>query len=158
MHAENVDTAVKRLTQKPMDISPAYISLMNLVLSIQRVNLTKGGEKKAYRRVMNINEVADFEDYRCTFEWNPTKDEHIPAFNKSIMLSGISERIGVSKKELLAEIGNRRDVLHWMREHDIRSYKDVASIIAEYYARPEKIYEKIIAGEKVETIALSRKS
>jgi len=158
MHAENVDTAVKRLTQKPMDIAPAYISLMNLVLSIQRVHLTKGGEKKAYRRVMNINEVADFEDYRCTFEWNPTKDEHIPAFNKSIMLSGISERIGVSKKELLAEINNRRDVLHWMREHDIRSYKDVASIIAEYYARPEKIYEKIIAGEKVETIALSRKS
>ena len=158
MHAENVDTAVKRLTQKPMDISPAYISLMNLVLSIQRVNLTKGGEKKAYRRVMNINEVADFEDYRCTFEWNPTKDEHTSAFNKSIMLSGISERIGVSKKELLAEIDNRRDVLHWMREHDIRSYKDVASIIAEYYARPEKIYEKIIAGEKVETIALSRKS
>ena len=158
MHAENIDSAVKRLTQKPMDIAPAYIPLMNLVLSIQRVHLTKGAEKKAYRRIMNINEVADYEDYRCTFKWHPTKDKQLPSFDKSIMLSAISERVDVSKKELLAEINRRRDVLHWMRERNIRSYRDVAAIIAEYYARPEQIYEKIIAGEEVKTVAISRKS
>ncbi|MCK5632093.1 type II/IV secretion system ATPase subunit, partial [Candidatus Bathyarchaeota archaeon] len=32
MHAEDIDSAVKRLTQKPMDIAPAYIPLMNIVL------------------------------------------------------------------------------------------------------------------------------
>ena len=42
MHAENLDSAVKRLTSKPMDIAPAYIPLMNIVLSIQRVHLVKG--------------------------------------------------------------------------------------------------------------------
>jgi flagellar protein FlaI len=30
MHAENLDSAVKRLTQKPMEISPAYIPLIKL--------------------------------------------------------------------------------------------------------------------------------
>jgi len=158
MHAENIDTAVKRLTQKPMDIAPAYIPLMNIVLSVQRVHLMKGGEKKAYRRIMNIHEVADYEDYRCTFRWHPTKDKQIPAFNKSIMLSAISERADASKNELIAEINRRKDVLHWMRERNIRSYKDVAAIIAEYYARPEQIYEKIIAGEEVETVAIFRKT
>ena len=158
MHAENIDTAVKRLTQKPMDIAPAYIPLMNIVLSVQRVHLMKGGEKKAYRRIMNIHEVADYEDYRCTFRWHPTKDKQLPAFNKSIMLSAIPERGGASKKELIAEIDRRKDVLHWMRERNIRSYKDVAAIIAEYYARPEQIYEEIIAGEEVETVAIFRKT
>ncbi|MBE0520384.1 type II/IV secretion system ATPase subunit [Candidatus Bathyarchaeota archaeon] len=158
MHAENIDTAVKRLTSKPMDISSAYIPLMNLVLSIQRVHLMKGGEKKAYRRIMNINEVADYEDYRCTFKWHPTKDKQLPEFNKSIMLSAISERIGVGKPELLVEMNRRKDVLHWMRERNIRSYKDVAAIIAEYYARPEQIYGKVIAGEEVKAVAISRKS
>jgi flagellar protein FlaI len=52
MHAENVQSAVRRLTQKPMDISPAYIPLMNIVMSVQRVHLVKKGEKKAYRRVL----------------------------------------------------------------------------------------------------------
>jgi flagellar protein FlaI len=156
MHAENLDSAIKRLTQKPMDIAPAYIPLMNIVLSVQRVHLQKTGEKKAYRRVMNVNEIADYEDYRNVFKWHPTKDEHLPTLNKSIMLSGVSERLGVSKKELLSEIERRKEILHWMRERNIRSYKDVAAIIAEYYARPKQIHEKVLEGEEVKAIAISR--
>ena len=155
MHAETLDSAVKRLTQKPMDIASAYIPLMNVVLSIQRVHLTKGVEKKAHRRVINVNEIADYEDYRCLFKWHPTKDEHLPAFDKSEILSAISGRVGASKKELLAEIEKRKDVLHWMRERNIRSYKDVAAIIAEYYARPEQFYEKVHVEEEVKAIAVS---
>jgi flagellar protein FlaI len=156
MHAENLDSAIKRLTQKPMDIAPAYVPLMNIVLSIQRVHLTKNNEKKAFRRVMNVNEIADYEDYRTTFKWRPTKDEHAPLYDKSIMLPAISERADSSEKELIAEIGRRKDVLHWMRERNIRSYKDVAAIIAEYCSRPKQIYEKVLAGEEVKAIAVSR--
>jgi len=156
MHAENLDSAVKRLTQKPMDIAPAYIPLMNIVLSIQRVHLVKGSEKKAYRRVMSINEIADYEDYRIAMKWHPTKDEYIPAFDKSLILTMISERTGATKKDITDEIGRRKDVLHWMRERNIRSYKDVAAIIAEYYARPKQIYEKVLAGEEVRLVAASK--
>jgi len=156
MHAENLDSAIKRLTQKPMDIAPAYIPLMNIVLSVQRVHLQKGGERKAYRRIMSVNEIADYEDYRNIFKWNPVEDTQMPNLNKSEMLSSISERIGISKKELFDELNKRKDVLHWMRERNIRSYRDVAAIIAEYYARPKQIYEKIIAGEEVKAIAVSR--
>jgi len=155
MHAENLDSATKRLTQKPMDIAPAYIPLMNIVLSIQRVHLVKGSEKRAYRRVINVNEVGNYEDYRGIFRWHPTKDSHSSSFNKSVMLSAISERLGVSKKELLAEIDRRRELLHWMLERNIRSYKDVAAIIAEYHARPVQTYEKALAGEEVKAIAVS---
>jgi flagellar protein FlaI len=156
MHAENLDSAVKRLTQKPMEISPAYIPLMNIVFSIQRVHLTKNNQKKAYRRVITVNEIADYEDYRAIFKWNPVKDEHIIDLDNSLMLSSVSERQGITKKELLEEIGRRKDILHWMRERNIRSYKDVAAIIAEYYARPKRTYEKVLAGEEVQAIATSK--
>ncbi len=158
MHAENVDSAIKRLTQKPMEIAPAYIPLMNIIMSIQRVHLIKGTEKKAYRRVMNVSEIADFEDYRGIFKWHPAKDEHLSTFDKSVLLSSISERLGTSKKDLQVEIDRRKDVLHWMRERNIRSYRDVAAIIAEYSARPKQIYEKILAGEEVKAIAVPRDS
>src|SRR5512136_1150165 len=74
MHAENVASAVRRLTQKPMDISPAYIPLMNIVMSVQRVHLVKKGIKKAYRRILTVNEVVDFEKYVNPFKWDPTTD------------------------------------------------------------------------------------
>jgi flagellar protein FlaI len=158
MHAENLDSAVKRLTSKPMDISPAYIPLMNIVFSIQRVHMTKNNEKKAYRRVITVNEIADYEDYKTAFKWNPAKDEHISFLDESIILSSIAERQGISKSNLLEELSRRKDVLHWMRERNIRSYKDVAAIIAEYYARPKQIHEKILAGEEVRAVATSKEA
>jgi flagellar protein FlaI len=153
MHAENLDSAVKRLTQKPMDISPAYIPLMNIVIPIQRVHLVKNNEKKAYRRVITVNEIADYDDYKTPCKWDPAKDEHPMDFDQSTLLTSIAERQGVAKKDLIDEIGRRRDVLHWMRERNIRSYKDVAAIVAEYYSRPKHIYSKILAGEEVKAIA-----
>jgi flagellar protein FlaI len=139
-----------------MEISPAYIPLMNIVLSIQRVHLMKDNEKKAFRRVITVNEIADYEDYRIPFKWQPAKDEHLIDFDKSMLLSSLSERQGITKRDLLDEMGRRRDVLHWMRERNIRSYKDVAAIVAEYYARPMHIYEKVLAGEEVRAIATSK--
>jgi len=79
-------------------------------------------------------------------------------FSESTLLTSIAERQGTTKKALVAEIEKRKDVLHWMRERNIRSYKDVAAIIAEYYARPKHIYNKILAGEEVKAIAASRDS
>jgi flagellar protein FlaI len=156
MHAENLDSAVKRLTQKPMEISPAYIPLMNVVLSIQRVHLVKNNEKRAFRRVITVNEIADFEDYRMPFKWQPARDEYMIDYDKSMLLSSMSERQGTTKKDLVDEIGRRKDVLHWMRERNIRSYKDVAAIVAEYYARPKHIYEKVLAGEEVRAFAATK--
>jgi flagellar protein FlaI len=132
-----------------MEISPAYIPLMNVILSVQRVHLTKNNEKRAYRRVITVNEIADYEDYRTTFKWHPAKDQHILDFEKSVMLSSIADRQGVARQDLIDEMARRRDVIHWMRERNIRSYKDVAAIVAEYYARPKQIYEKVLAGEEV---------
>ncbi len=153
MHAENLDSSIKRLTSKPMEIAPAYIPLMNIVLSIQRVHLTKGNEKKAFRRVMTVSEIADYGDYRHTFKWDPTKDEHPSDYERSMLLSSISARQGVTKKDLTEELNRRKDVLHWMRERNIRSYRDVAAIIAEYYARPKLIYERVLEGEEVKAVA-----
>ena len=156
MHAENVDSAVKRLTQKPMDISPAYIPLMNIVMSVQRVHLVKNGEKKAYRRMLAVNEIVDYENYVPTFKWDPIKDEQIVSLEKSVQLASISAKLGMTQQDLIDEINRRSSVLHWMREQKIRSYKEVANIIAEYYARPKSFYEKIVSGEEVKAIAAYR--
>jgi flagellar protein FlaI len=156
MHAENVQSAVRRLTQKPMDISPAYIPLMNIVMSVQRVHLVKNGEKRAYRRMLSVNEVVDHENFRNPFKWDPIKDEQIIDLDSSFLLTTMSERLGKTRKELIEELKNRSDVLRWMRKQKIRSYKEVASIIAEYYARPKEIYKKIVDSEEVKRIAVPK--
>jgi len=144
MHADSVDSAVKRLIQKPMDISPAYMPLMNIVASIQRVHLpqSKTGEMTAYRRILSVDEIADYEDYRNTFTWKANGDIHDSNIKNGIMLNSIIESNGISWKELMTEMKRRENVLRWMRSRNIRSYKDVAAVITEYNAKPEEFYEK----------------
>jgi flagellar protein FlaI len=156
MHAENVQSAVRRLTQKPMDISPAYIPLMNIVMSVQRVHLVKNGEKKAYRRVLSVNEIIDSEKFVNPFKWDPIKDKQTIDLDSSFLLTNFSERLGITREQLITEMNRRSEVLRWMRKSNIRSYKEVASIIAEYYARPKEFYQKILLGEEVKPVAVSR--
>ncbi len=156
MHAENVQSAVRRLTQKPMDISPAYIPLMNIVMSVQRVHLVKEGEKRAFRRVLSVNEIVDADNFKNPFKWDPVKDEQEVNLESSFLLENISERLGITREALIEEMKRRANVLRWMRKQDIRSYKEVANIIAEYYARSQEVYEKIMAGAEVEVIGASK--
>jgi archaeal flagellar protein FlaI len=156
MHAENVQSAVRRLTQKPMDISPAYIPLMNIVMSVQRVHLVKNGEKKAYRRVLSVNEIIDAEKFVNPFKWDPIKDKQAMDLESSFLLGNFSERLGITREQLITEMNRRTDVLRWMRKGNIRSYKEVASIIAEYYARPKEFYQKIMDIEEIKPVAVSR--
>ena len=158
MHAENVQSAIRRLTQKPMDISPAYIPLMNIVMSVQRVQLVKKGIKKAYRRVLSVNEIIDAEKYVNPFKWDPIRDQQIIDLNSSFLLTNISERLGITRDQLIDEMKQRSNVLRWMGQQKIRSYKEVATIISEYYARPKEFYQKILGEKEVEQVAVVREA
>jgi archaeal flagellar protein FlaI len=157
MHAENVQSAVRRLTQKPMDISPAYIPLMNIVMSVQRVHLVKNGQKKAYRRVLSVNEIIDSEKFVNPFKWDPIKDVQAIDLDSSFLLTNFSERLGTTRELLVEELNRRTNVLRWMRKRNIRSYKEVATTIAEYYARPKEFYKRIVdTEEEAKPVAASR--
>ncbi len=142
MHAESVNSAVKRLTSRPMDIAPAYIPLMNVIGVVQRVHLPKAGEMKAYRRMTAVEEVVDYEKYKKAYIWNPANDTFASSIDKGVMLPNLAKKLGRTEQELRDEMKRRETVLKWMRSHHIRSYRDVAAIIAEYYARPDEFYQK----------------
>ena len=129
---------------------------MNVVISVQRVHLVKNGIKKAYRRILSTNEIASYENYLNIFQWNPNTDQQTASLENSTLLSSFSKRLGVTTQDLLEEMKRRSNVLHWMRQQKIRSYKEVASIIAEYYARPKEFYQKIHLNEEAKTVAASR--
>jgi len=86
----------------------------------------------------------------------PSKDEQIVDLESSFLLTNFAGRLGKTRNELIEELTNRSNVLRWMRQQNIRSYKEVASIIAEYYARPKEMYNKIIESAEVNRVAASR--
>jgi hypothetical protein len=45
----------------------------------------------------------------------------------------------MTAEDVLREVRRRANILRWMDKHDIRNFRDVCQIVAEYYEDPDKI-------------------
>ncbi|MGI0025592.1 MAG: type II/IV secretion system ATPase subunit, partial [Nitrososphaera sp.] len=52
MHADDSESAIRRLMQKPMDIPAAYVSLMNCIINIKRVKLAADASGTSSKKIM----------------------------------------------------------------------------------------------------------
>jgi len=141
IHAENIDSAVKRLMSRPMNIPEAHISLLDAMALIERVQL-RGKPQTFVRRVRYIWEVEDAHHYRAIAEWDPVTDSFRVNFTNSLQLENISLQTGRSREELMLELWRRKEILEWMKQNKITDNTEVARIILSYYADPEKFIKE----------------
>lgn len=144
MHADSLESAAKRLQQKPMDIPPAYISLMNCSVVIKRVKENATGQSS--RRATVISEIVNANASHAAFSWNPKTDNFDEDLHESILLQKISDASGKDLTQILEEHQKRISILKWMMENDIRDYKKVSELVGKYYRNPESVMEKILLG------------
>jgi len=148
IHAENIDAAVKRLTSPPMNIPPSYIPLINISVVIRRVQIRdEKGRVRPARRITNIWEVRDYEDYVEIARWDPIKDAFVVDFDKSIVLKKISELSGLSREMLLKELELRRQVLEYLALRRLSDYKTASGYIYMYYLDPQRVLSEIVKAE-----------
>ncbi|MFQ5781586.1 MAG: type II/IV secretion system ATPase subunit [Nitrosopumilus sp.] len=143
MHADSLESASKRLQQKPMDIPASYMALMNCAIVIKRV---KGKDGKSTRKAITIQEIKTADSYHNAFKWDPKSDYFNPELENSEMLQRIAEQTGRSSDEIFEELEKRKIVLKWLVQRGIRSYDKVAQTIGKYYRDPEPLLKKIEYG------------
>ncbi len=147
MHADSTDSALKRLMQKPMNIPPAYMPLMNCTITIKRVipraMVTPGGVLSGTRRILQISEIVSENKNNNVFTWDSASDTFKADIKSSINLQKISRDTGLTKEEVIDEFRKRVTVLQWMIEEGIHNYRSVSSIIRTYYQNPEQVLRKI---------------
>ncbi len=146
MHADSVDSAVKRLVQKPMDIAPDNISLMNCAAVVKKVRLKNHDGDAGYygsvRRLVEVSEITGPDDTNNIAAWNPVTDSFDFDVTSSHLLRKIAADIGSTKEDLLDEFERRKVVIKWMVERHIRDFRSVSRTLAGYYRDPEGVYEK----------------
>ncbi len=144
LHSESIDAAVKRLTSAPMNIPPSYIPLVNMALVIKRIILHKeGGRPRPVRRITNVWEIKDYNEYVEVAKWDPVRDRFDLHLDRSVILDKITELTGRGKRELIEEVGRRKIILEWLATNMIRSYKEVATYVQKYYLDPYKVLKEI---------------
>jgi flagellar protein FlaI len=152
MHADSIDRVIKRLTSPPMNVSEVYIPLMNIALYIQRVELPHKKEGLSFgRRVRNVSEIIEYNNYCDVVEWDPTTDTFRTKFEDSNILQQISISTGKSINSLLDELEKREQFLNEMIETGVENQREVAEKILGYYIaeREKREEEKVTSKPKI---------
>lgn len=139
MHAEDAETAIKRLTQPPMSIPPSIIPLMNCAIVVKHVRtpiFLETGRRLSSRKFISIEEIKSADAINEVFSWNPTSDIFQENVTKSYLLQKIAKNLDIPLDRLLSELDHRKRVLLEMMEHNVRNYLDVNKILNKYYHNP----------------------
>jgi flagellar protein FlaI len=148
LHADEVESAVQRLTSKPMDVAPIHIKFLDLMFVVRNTSVTDPVTKKATRtrRVLSVTEIMDYNKYNRIFEWDPVTDRHVLAkgsFNGSEKLNAISRDTERSMEELVEDIKRREMVLRWLQHKDIRNFRELGRIFERYQEKPAEFYAEV---------------
>ena len=149
MHADSPQSLIHRLEGKPINIPRIMLQALEVV-AIQTIARVKGRRVRRCKQVVEIVDIDPKTKEVLTnevFRWDPVEDTFIYS-GRSYILEKIRASLGLSKEEMIEEIRRRVKVLEWMRKKGIRSYKEVARIVAEYAEKPDEVMRRIEEEEK----------
>jgi len=151
LHAEDVDTAIKRLTQPPMSIPASIIPLMNCVISVKNVRtpvFLESGKRLSSRKFTNVTEIKDSSNFQEVFTWNPSSDTFQESIAQSYLLKKMASSLDIPIEKLTDEVEYRKRVLLHMVEHGIRDYRSVNKVLSQYYNNPQRFQQDFLGNSK----------
>lgn len=143
MHADSVDTVVKRLETPPIELSPTLVNTLDIVAIMSHAVVNR----QQTRRLREIVEIVKVNPdgialTNTPFIWSAGDDQFY--FKKdSRVFEKIMQRYGLKKEELAKEFENRVKILYEMFKRKVFNFDKVQEIINEYYKNPAKVMAEL---------------
>jgi len=144
VHADSPQSLIHRLEGKPIDIPRVMLQALNIIT----IQVQAQFNEQRVRRCKQIVEIVDIDPLTKeiltneVFRWDPIEDRFYYS-GKSYILERIRGQHGMKKEEMMEELKRRVEILEWMKNNNVRAFKDVARMIAMYSETPGEFMEKI---------------
>ena len=142
MHADSVDTVIKRLETPPIELSPTLLNVLDCVCIMTHAIAKKQETRKLKEIVEIINVTAEGVALTNTpFIWNPADDGFYFKKNSKIF-EKISKRYGITVQELETEFRIRVNLLYALYANKVFDFQEFQDVITQYYKKPKEILAK----------------
>lgn len=145
LHSNDARETITRLTNAPMSVPNIMISAIDFIIMQNRIYRSDG---VSFRRISEVAEVSGIEEgviqLNKIFEWDPQSDTIKNVGITSKTLTEIANVSGNSLNSLYDEIKNREIVLQHMVDQNIRSIRDVSTVLEMYYFDSQKVLNRIL--------------
>lgn len=145
LHSNDARETITRLTNAPMSVPNIMISAIDFIIMQNRIYRSDG---VSFRRISEVAEVSGIEEgviqLNKIFEWDPQSDTIKNVGITSKTLTEIANVSGNSLNSLYDEIKKREIVLQHMVDQNIRSIRDVSTVLEMYYLDSQKVLNRIL--------------
>lgn len=145
LHSNDARETITRLTNAPMSVPNIMISAIDFIIMQNRIYRSDG---VSFRRISEVAEVSGIEEgviqLNKIFEWDPQSDTIKNVGITSKTLTEIANVSGNYLNSLYDEIKNREIVLQHMVNQNIRSIRDVSTVLEMYYLDSQKVLNRIL--------------
>ena len=139
MHADSVDTLVKRLETPPIELSPSLLNTLDCVAIMTHALINKQ-EARKLREVVEIVNVDDkgIALTNTPFIWNPRDNAFY--FKKQLkVFEKLSKRYGFTVEELNKELEQRARLLYELQKRNMFDFNQTQKIINEYHKNSKSV-------------------
>ncbi len=147
MHASDIQTLIQRLESPPINLPRTLLTSLDVICFLKAVKTSDG---KVVRRMTSCVEIVKHDPNSgrlisvTPFTWRSAFNDTFEYSGGSAILEKIQRDWGLDSDQLIAEMKRREEILHWMQHHDIKDFKEVGRIVAEYKKDPEGLYQRLI--------------
>lgn len=139
MHADSVETVIKRLETPPIELPPTLLNILDCVCVMTHAIAQKQETRKLREivEIVNINEDG-VATTNTPFVWHAADDQFY--FKKeSKIFEKISKRFGISTEEIQKEFKRRVILLNNLYETQIFDFQKLQDLINQYYKKPQEV-------------------
>ena len=142
MHADSVDTLIRRLQTPPIELSPTLVNSLDCVAIATHAVVGKTETRKLREIVEIVNISRDGTAFVNTpFKWDPAKDVFYYK-QQSKVFEKISVKTGITVEKLQSELVVRAKLLYELYKRKIFGFNEVQKVINDYYKNPVEVLEK----------------
>jgi flagellar protein FlaI len=144
MHAESVKAMIHRLENPPISCPRILMTALNNVIILSHTKV----KENVVRRIKEVVEIVGFEPEteelitNVVFEWNQKDDSYIYK-GHSYLFDKIMALKNWTYDEMEQEFARRTKVLEYIYKKNIADYRDIWTIITNYYKDPIPLYDAI---------------
>lgn len=142
MHADSVETLIKRLETPPIELSPTLLNVLDCVCIMTHAIVGNQETRKLREIVEIVNVNLDGTAIINTpFTWSPADDRFYFKGGERVF-EKIVRRYGIRMEELEAEFRKRSQIIYEMSKRGISKFEEVQELVNQYYKRPNEVLKQ----------------
>jgi len=158
VHASDIHTLIQRLENPPIQLPRALLTSLDIIVFQNAIDICG----KTVRRMTSVTEIVKLDPdtnqliFMEPFKWVSKTDDRFESSGVSKILNNIRIQSDWTEEQISKELENRKIILNWMLKKNIRDYKDVGRIVADYAKYPDLLLKKAKEESKLPDVLLKK--